>query len=199
MSKKFSRDELRNDTVKVAKRLLGGYLYRRINGNVLAGRIVETEAYKQGDPACHAFRGPTKRTEVMFGDAGFSYIYFTYGMHHCFNVVTNKEGVGEAVLIRALEPIEGVEEMFARREKAVKETDLLSGPGKFCQAFDLSTKQSGIDLLESHELYLVKAAPKKSERIGVSTRVGLTVAVDKKWRFYLEGNPFVSRGKPSGG
>lgn len=183
--------------MRVAQEILGGYLVRHLNGDTLVGRIVEAEAYLHNDPACHAFRGLTPRTRVMFGDPGHGYIYFTYGMHHCFNVVTNEEGVGEAVLVRALEPVEGIEAMYALREKARRDTDLLSGPGKICQAFSLTRTESGVDLIESDAIYLEKGSLKKNEQAGVSARVGLTLAIDKPWRFFIKGNPYVSKGRPS--
>ncbi len=196
---KFSRPFFHKDTVRIARELLGSILVRKIGDRTLRGRIVETEAYLHDDPACHAFRGMTERTRVMFGEAGHSYVYFTYGMHHCFNIVTNDVEVGEAVLIRALEPLDGLETMYAHRgEKAKKDTDLLSGPGKICQAFQLTKNESGIDLLESDILFLEKKELAKGESIGVSTRVGITVAVDKPWRFFIEGNQFISKGRPSG-
>ncbi len=177
--------------------MLGGYLVREHNGITLVGRIVETEAYLQNDPACHASRGMTERTRVMFGQPGLGYIYFTYGMHHCFNIVTNDEGIGEAVLIRALEPIKGTEAMYAIREKAKRDTDLLSGPGKLCQAFSLTRSENGVDLIESDLIFLEQGKLTKSEAVDVTSRVGITVAVDKPWRFFIKGNPFVSKGRPS--
>ena len=195
----FSRDFFLQDTVKVAREILGSILIRKVNGKTLSGRIVEAEAYLHDDPACHAYRGMTPRTNVMFGEAGHSYVYFTYGMHHCCNIVTNHIGKGEAVLIRALEPLDGIETMYLNRgEKAKKNTDLLSGPGKICQAMQLTKTESGIDLLESDMLYLEKSPLLKGEVIAVSTRVGLTAAVEKPWRFFIKGNPNVSKGKPSG-
>jgi DNA-3-methyladenine glycosylase len=198
MSKIISRELLRKSAVIVAEKLLGSFVYKVENGRTLVGRIVETEAYTHDDAACHASRGMTKRNKEMFSDAGISYVYFTYGMHHCFNVVTNCEGLGEAVLVRALEPVEGIETMFERRLKAKKDIDLLSGPGKICQAFALTTAESGIDMLTSEEFYLVGADKKKSDTIITSSRVGITQNVDVQWRFYFDQNPYVSKGKPSG-
>lgn len=195
----FNRSFFLQDTVRVAREILGSILIRKVDGKILSGRIVEAEAYLHDDPACHAFRGMTERTRVMFGEAGHSYVYFTYGMHHCFNVVTNHIGKGEAVLIRALEPIEGIETMYLNRgEKAKKDTDLLSGPGKICQAMQLSKSESGIDLLESDILYIEKRPLHKGEAVGSSTRVGLTIATEQPWRFFIKNNPYVSKGKPSG-
>ena len=177
--------------------MLGGYLVREHNGITLVGRIVETEAYLQNDPACHASRGMTERTRVMFGQAGLGYIYFTYGMHHCFNIVTNEEGIGEAVLVRALEPIKGTEAMYALREKAKRDTDLLSGPGKLCQAFSLTRSENGVDLIESDAIFLEQGKLLKNETVDITSRVGITVAVEKPWRFFIKDNPFVSKGRPS--
>lgn len=196
--KDISRELLRKSAVIVAEKLLGSFVYKIENGKVIAGRIVETEAYTHDDAACHASRGMTKRNREMFSDGGISYVYFTYGMHHCFNVVTNHEGLGEAVLIRALEPIEGIETMFERRIKAKKDIDLLSGPGKICQAFGLTTSESGIDMLSNEAFYLVGGDKKKSEKIVTSSRVGITQNVDVQWRFFFDRNPYVSKGKPSG-
>lgn len=198
MSKIISRDLLRKSAVIVAEKLLGSYVHKIENGLALVGRIVETEAYTFDDAACHASRGMTKRNKEMFSDAGISYVYFTYGMHHCFNVVTNREGFGEAVLIRALEPVEGITTMYDRRVKANKESDLLSGPGKICQAFALTTQDSGIDMLTSDSFYLVGANLKKTDRVVTSSRIGITQNVDVLWRFFFDQNPFVSKGKPSG-
>jgi DNA-3-methyladenine glycosylase len=187
----------RQSTIRVAREILGGYLVREHNGSTFVGRIVEAEAYLHNDPACHAYRGMTDRTRVMFGQAGLGYIYFTYGMHHCFNIVTNEEGIGEAVLIRALEPVKGTEEMYALREKAKRDVDLLSGPGKICQAFSLTRSESGVDLIESDTIFLEQGKLKKNESVGVTSRIGLTVAVEKPWRFFIKDNPFVSKGRPS--
>jgi DNA-3-methyladenine glycosylase len=189
----LQRDHLRQGAVETAQLLLGCSLVKNENGKILSGRIVETEAYCFDDPACHAYRGKTKRNAPMFGDAGFSYVYFTYGMHHCFNVTANVEGVGEAVLIRALEPVEGIELMYERRIKAKQETDLLNGPAKIAQAFALTTTDSSIDLLSSDVLRLEYGKRKKKEQINASPRIGITQAADKLWRFTLEGSLFLSR------
>ena len=177
-------------TIEVAKKLLGKVLVHRIEKGVISGRIVETEAYTCDDPACHASRGMTKRNAAMFGEAGHAYVYFTYGMYFCFNVVTGHEGVGEAVLIRAAEPLEGIELM-----KVDRGTDdvinLASGPGKLCQAFAINRDQNGLDLTNS-ELMIVDDGWKPAEII-TSTRIGIRLAADRPWRFYVSGNPYVSR------
>jgi DNA-3-methyladenine glycosylase len=113
------------------------------------------------------------------------------------NIVTGFYGTGEAILFRALEPISGTKEMFKRRKKARKETDLLSGPAKICEAFGIKKSQNGIDLITSDELFLTRGSLQKDEKIGVTTRVGITVGVEKEWRYFIKDNPFVSKGRPS--
>jgi DNA-3-methyladenine glycosylase len=169
-----------------------------IDGHMLIGRIVETEAYGIGDEACHAFRGKTPRNEILFERGGFSYVYFTYGMYYCFNVSTNEQHQAEAVLIRGVEPVEGIEVMRTLRPKAKRDRDLTNGPGKLCQALAIDRRDNAIDLIESDELFLTRGRVGKGESIGVSTRIGISVAVDYPWRFYINGNPYVSPGKPSG-
>ncbi len=197
--RRFTRAFYRQSSLVVAQRLLGCYLHREVNGVELVGKIVETEAYGPNDEACHAFRGRTQRNAVMFGDGGYSYVYFTYGMHHCFNVTTSEEGTGEAVLIRAVEPVVGLEMMRQLRPKASREVDIANGPGKLCQAFGLSRGDNGLDLIESQELFITIGEALSADAIGVSTRIGISVAVDHPWRYYVKGSNYVSRGKPSGG
>ena len=197
MEKRFERSFFEQNVTKVARALLGSYLHRKIGDIDLIGRIVETEAYHQSDPASHTFRGMTERNKIMFGEAGYSYVYFTYGMHYCMNVVTGFPGRGEAILLRALEPVSGTKEMFRRRQKAKTDIDLLSGPAKLCEAFGITREQNGIDLITSDELFLTRGILAKAEKIEVTTRVGITVGVEKEWRFLIKNNPFVSKGKPS--
>jgi DNA-3-methyladenine glycosylase len=195
--KRFDRSFFERNVQTVARGLLGSYLHRRIGDDELIGRIVEVEAYHQSDPASHSYRGMTERNKIMFGEAGFSYVYFTYGMHYCMNIVTGFAGTGEAILFRALEPIAGTKEMYKRRKKAKSDRDLLSGPAKICEAFAVNREQNAIDLITSDELFLTMGKLDKSEEIGMTTRVGITVGVDKEWRFFINDNPFVSKGKPS--
>ena len=182
----------------VARELLGAELRRRIGETWLVGRIVETEAYGANDPASHGFRGRTPRTNVMFGPPGFSYIYFTYGMHHCFNVTCDEEGLAEAVLIRGIEPLEGIETMRKFRPGITLDRNLTNGPGKICQAFNLARTESGIDLLGDGEIILAQGKQVPSAEIVVTSRIGISLAKDEQWRFYIRGNRFVSPGKPSG-
>jgi DNA-3-methyladenine glycosylase len=183
-----------HDTTTVAKRLLGHVLIHETRQGVTAGRIVETEAYLRNDPACHASRGKTNRNAVMFGPPGHAYIYFIYGMYHCFNVVTAPEGVGEAVLIRALEPVEGIELMQKRR--GTRELrNLCSGPGKLVIALGITPKLNGVSLYEGA---LRLEAPKTSEKphadeIIATPRIGINVAAEAPLRFYLKGNIYASR------
>lgn len=162
-----------------------------------AGRIVEVEAYGGGaDPASHAFRGPTVRNATMFGPAGRLYVYFSYGMHHCANIVTGRPGDGEAVLVRALAPVSGIELMWARRAAARREVDLCSGPGKLCQALGVDLTFDGVDLLdEASPARLVDDGTPPPRAYGESTRIGISVGRDTPWRFWVVGDPNVSRGR----
>ena len=196
-NKRFSRRFYRQASTVVAERLLGSYLHRMIDGVELIGKIVETEAYGIGDEACHAFRGMTPRNAVLFGDGGYSYVYFTYGMHYCFNVSTNEEGVAEAVLIRGVEPVAGIEEMRRLRTKARKDRDLSNGPGKICQAFALTRDDNAIDLIESDQIFISQGPAIPSNQIGRSSRIGISVATQLQWRYFIKGNEYVSPAKPS--
>src|SRR3989344_6842175 len=142
LNKRFFED----DTIEVAKEILGCYLVHESDEGRTVGKIVETEAYLENDPASHSFKGKTRRNEVMFGEGGKAYVYFTYGMYHCFNVVTNKKNKGEAVLIRALEPIDGIEIMKKRR-KVEEIKNLCSGPGKLVISMGIKKEHNGLDLL----------------------------------------------------
>jgi DNA-3-methyladenine glycosylase len=175
----------------VARSLLGKYLVRFLDGVTLVGRIVETEAYYHGnDPACHAYRGMTKRNEMMFGTSGRAYVYFTYGNHYLLNVVTGKIGKGEAVLIRALEPIEGLEVMRLNRNRE-KERDLTTGPGKLAQAMAIDLSLNGCDLRKS-ELVIARREKKQDFKIGRSRRIGISEGKELLERYYIAGNKFVS-------
>lgn len=155
---------------------------------------METEAYGglEGldDAASHAYRGTTNRNRVMFGTAGMSYVYFIYGMYHCFNIVTEKRGIGAAVLIRALEPVEGIELMRRRRRKQ-RPIDLTNGPGKLCMAMNIHRRHNGIDLTGNR--IFVLNDNQKINTIQESTRVGIRHARDKLWRFFIADNPYVSK------
>jgi DNA-3-methyladenine glycosylase len=158
-----------------------------------AGRIVEVEAYHGADdPASHAFRGRTPRTEVMFGPAGFLYVYFTYGMHWCANVVCGPEGEAAAVLIRALEPLRGLDEMRAARRAARRDADLCNGPAKLCQALGITGAENGTDLLRGDGVRLIDDGTPPPRGPGRGTRIGITTATEREWRFWVPGSPSVS-------
>ena len=175
----------------VAPRLLGALLVREIDGVRLVGRIVETEAYHQTDAASHSYKGQTPRTDVMFGPAGHLYVYFTYGMHYCCNVVTGPSGEGSAVLIRAIEPLEGQGYMQSRRGD-VDESQLTNGPAKLCQALCIDKVLNGHDLHEA-PLRLLLQPPLPTENIVQTTRIGISRARDIPWRFYEKDNTNVSK------
>jgi DNA-3-methyladenine glycosylase len=185
-------------TVQVAKNLLGKYFIRKFRGATLVGKIVETEAYCGAiDPASHSFRGKTKRNEVMFGNGGFLYVYFTYGMHFCANVVTGPEGIGEAVLIRAVEPIEGMDVMMKNRFRVSSSefrviSNLTNGPAKFCQAFAIGREQNRTDL-RGDKLFIAARHTIPARKVGRSSRIGIRVGKEKQWRFFLKGSSWVSK------
>ncbi len=185
--------------MQLARDLLGTFLVRTGEEGRLIGRIVETEAYLfKNDPGCHAHRGMTKRNAPMFGTAGRSYIYLIYGMYHCLNVVSGKKGEGEAVLIRALEPVDGIELMQRNRQR-LKERDLCSGPGKLSQAFGLTLAENDICLrrsnlrIHSRDSYASLYRKKRSISIESSTRIGLSQGKELPYRFLLKDNEFVSK------
>ena len=173
-------------TVDLAKALLGKYLCL---GN-LKGIIVETEAYLyRDDPGCHASRGPTVRNAPMFGPAGRTYVYLIYGMYHCLNIVSGKEGEGEAVLIRALEPVQGIE-LMQKRRKTKKIENLCNGPGKLTQAFGITKKHNNLSLLEGP---LQVYDSRKKVEIVKTTRIGLSAGKELELRFFVKGSRFVSK------
>lgn len=191
---KLPRSFYTRKTSIVAKDLLGKVLVRRIGRKMLAGTIVETEAYLFNDSASHSFRGMTERNKVMFGKGGFLYIYFTYGMHYCANIVTFKEGIGEAVLIRAVEPKNGMNVMLKNRSM-IYEQNLIkttNGPAKLAQAFALTKEQSGTDLTGS-AIYITSGETVPKSKIVTTTRIGISTAKEKKLRFYIIDNPWVSK------
>ncbi|MCE5301319.1 MAG: DNA-3-methyladenine glycosylase [Spirochaetia bacterium] len=180
-------------TLTLAKKLLGTYLVRKLDGRLLIGRIVETEAYRgRDDPGSHAFHKKTPRNAVMFGPAGHAYIYFCYGNHNMFNIVTEKEGEAGAVLIRALEPVGGIAAMMKLRGTRDPQ-NLTNGPGKLCAALDIDKNLNTHGLIDSDRLYI--ALPYKNEKFTISCghRIGIKQGLDKKWRFWIKGSGFVSR------
>jgi DNA-3-methyladenine glycosylase len=190
---RFPRSFFSRYTPDVARELLGSVLVRKLEGDTTTGTIVEVEAYRGADdPASHAYRGITKRTAVMFGEAGHAYVYFTYGNHFCINVTTEGDGVAGAVLIRALAPLRGIEKMRERR--GVEDVrNLTSGPGKLTKAMGINGSLNGEDLVRSRSLYLLEGKPARG--IAASPRIGLSVAKETEWRFFIKGSEFVSGGR----
>jgi DNA-3-methyladenine glycosylase len=177
----------------VAKELLGKALVRRLGDTRLEGIIVETEAYRgYDDKASHAYRGPTRRNQVMFGEPGHAYVYFTYGMHYCLNVTTEPAGQPGAVLIRAVQPIKGIVEMKKRR-RTEHLRDLSNGPAKLTQAFAVTKAMNGHDLTAGKKLYITEPSDTEPVHTTVSTRIGIKAGAEKLWRFSIRHNPFVSK------
>ena len=180
-------------STEAAPDLLGRLLVRlEPDGTRLVVRIVEAEAYEEGDPASHSFRGRTPRNEVMFGRPGHLYVYFTYGMHFCMNVVTRAPGWGSAVLLRAAEPIEGLDVM-ARRRRTREPRRLCSGPARLCEALGVGRSENGADLVRGSDLWLLEGDPPPPRSIARTTRVGIRVGTEHRWRFLIRDDPFVSR------
>jgi len=195
------RAELPTDTVALAKFLVGKVIVRELPTSRLSGRIVETEAYPPKDPAAHHFRGQTPRNRSMFLRRGHAYVYFSYGNHFMLNVTAELPGIGGGVLIRALEPLEGVEQMQHRRN-ALRIRDLARGPGRLAQALEIDRSLDGLDLCAPGPLWLGTlkltassdrpAASAANRLLGISTRIGITRAADQHLRFYQRNSPFVS-------
>lgn len=188
-----SRRTLLTGAENAARDLLGSYLVSTIGGVAAGGRIVETEAYLGlPDPASHAAEriGRTARNAPMFGPSGIAYVYFVYGMHWCFNVVTGKEGDPQAVLVRAIEPVFGIRQMGIRRGR---ENDLTNGPARLCEALGIDGTLNW-HTLDRRPLLLIRGAPPPQDRIAVTGRVGIRAAEDWPLRFHIEGHPDVSRG-----
>lgn len=187
--RKLNRDFYLRPTLDVARDLLCKTIVYHAPQGIIAGDIVEVEAYiGEEDPACHAAVGRTARNEVMYGPGGFSYIYFIYGMYNCFNVVTEREGFPAAVLIRAVEPVGDDDLAGANRESGSWPTT--NGPGKFCRAFGLTRKQSGRDLTGAR-LYIIDRG-KTPVEIVQTTRIGIKKGIEKPWRFFDAGSTYVS-------
>jgi len=191
-SKKLLKSFYTRGAVTVAKDLIGKILVHKFDNKILSGIIVETEAYTgKNDPASHSFIGKTKRNEVMFEEGGKSYVYFTYGNHYCFNVVTGKKDHGNAVLIRALQPLEGIGIM--RKNRGTEDIyNLTSGPGKLAQALGIDKKLYGANLT-GNVIYLTEAGKSGKLKITRSKRIGITKNTEKLYRFFAKDNPYVSK------
>lgn len=194
--RRLSADELPKQTVDLAQALIGCVLVRDCPDGRSAGRIVETEAYVRDDPASHAYRGPSRRNASMFLGPFHAYVYKIYGTSLCLNVTSETEGEGTAVLLRAVEPLEGLQCMEERR-RTTRVRDLARGPGRLCEALAIGMEFDGVDLLGDKRLWL--AAPlraaqvaKAADAIGKSPRIGISKAAERLLRFYERGSPFVS-------
>jgi DNA-3-methyladenine glycosylase len=186
----LERAKMPVDTAELARFLIGKMLVRVLAEGVVAGRIVETEAYDIGDPAGHAYRGMTPRNRALFLERGHAYVYLAYGVSFMLNVSSETAGVGAGVLIRAIEPTDGVAIM--KRNRGVERLrDLARGPGRLCEALAIDRRLDGIDLCQAGPLWLGSDSQPAAE-IGRSTRIGLTRAADSPLRFYVRGNSFVS-------
>lgn len=188
----------RENVVQVAKELLGKTIHTRINGNYASAKITEVEAYSgRNDKACHANNGVrTARTEIMYAKGGHAYVYLCYGIHHLFNIVTNREGLADAVLVRAVEPIEGQPLMLERRKKAKINKVLTSGPGTLTQALGIKTKEHYGKWLLDDEIWITDAKVLTENEIVTSTRIGVDYAEEdalKPWRFYIKDNQWISK------
>jgi DNA-3-methyladenine glycosylase len=195
---KLAKSFYKRELLTVAKELPGKLIIKRTGKEILSGRIVEVEAYDgDTDKAAHSYAGKTKRNEVMFNDGGQLYVYMSYGVHYCCNVVTGKEGKGTAVLIRAVEPVEGIKRMIKNRfgRKLLNDSEifnLTSGPGKVCKAFNITYEHYGTDLT-GNKIYLFNLPLKMGERVVSSGRIGITKSKELNWRFFIKDNPYLSR------
>lgn len=198
-------------TLVVARRLLGKTLARRFPDGVIAtGRIVETEAYTTDDPACHAFRGKTERNQTMFGPPGHAYIHMNYGLHYCLNAVTGAEGAAEAVLIRAIEPVENASRLFRNYYGEVAAEDAFSpeylestaraekrlgaGPGRLSKSLIIDRTFDSTDLTDTESaIFLLEGPEVPEEDVVTTTRIGITKGADLPWRFYVRSSGFVSK------
>ncbi len=182
--------ELPEDTVELARFLIGKVLVRESSDGVSSGRIVETEAYPIGDAAGHAFRGETARNRSLFLRRGYAYVYLAYGLSYLLNVSSEAVGVGGGALIRAVEPLEGAG-IMRRRRHTEAERDLARGPGRLAQAFDIDRRLDGLDLCREGPLWIARDGG-ETPVIGASARIGLSRETERPWRFYARGNRFVS-------
>jgi DNA-3-methyladenine glycosylase len=188
--RRISRDTVTPDTVGLARTLLGKVLVREMDGIVAAGRIVETEAYLQGDPACHAFRGMTQRNRSLFLEHGHAYVYLCYGTSYMLNVSSEAAGIGCGVLLRALQPMYGTEHM-QRNLEHVKARDLTRGPGRLAAALRIDKRHDGLNLFTDQQLWIGDDGH-RVETIGESVRIGLTKAADVRLRYFVSGSEYLS-------
>lgn len=182
-------------TELVARELLGAVLVCESDTGTTSGRIVETEAYLgEHDLACHAAVGRTARTEPLYGDPGIAYVYFIYGVHWCFNAVTRRAGLPSAVLVRAVEPVDGINIMRRRRRAAQRDIDLTNGPGKLCQAMGITGAHNRLPL-QRPPIQILGGEPVADRDVRVTPRIGITQCADWPLRWVIAGNPYVSRAR----
>jgi DNA-3-methyladenine glycosylase len=188
--RRLKRAELPEGTIELARFLIGKVVVRELDEGRVSGRIVETEAYPPGDPAGHHFRGPTPRIRSMYLAPGHVYVFFNYGAHFMLNVVSEAQGIAGAILIRALEPLEGIK-LMERRRKTKELLGLTRGPGRLAAALEIDRKQDGLDLCAKGPIWLGES----KQPVGIvrkTVRIGISRAAERLLRFYEEGNPFVS-------
>lgn len=184
-----------NDTISVAKKLLGKIIIKKFDDYNLKAMIVETEAYLgSGDPACHAYRKITNRNKPMFEDGGISYVYFIYGNYYCFNVVTEFKSIGSAVLIRAVEPVKGIEFMRVNRKHPKNDFELTNGPSKFCMAFGINKLDNELDLSKS-SIVIRDTKIQNPYTIAVTKRIGIKEGTELPYRFFIKDNQYITKHK----
>ncbi len=188
--RRLSRAGLPSDTVALARYLIGKTIVRIAGRKRISGRIVEAEAYPPGDRSGHAYHGQTSRNQSLFLGRGFAYVYFVYGTSYMLNVTSEEAGVGAGVLLRAIEPLEGINQM-KRLRKTDKLTDLARGPGRLAAALDIDERLDGVDLCANGPLWLGTAV-RETGRISTAVRIGITRDIRRPLRFYESGSPFVS-------
>ncbi len=200
MTNKLKKDFYNRNVLIVAKELLGKIFVveDEKTNSILKAKIVEVEAYDGSiDKAAHTYNGKTKRNEIMFEEGGFLYVYFTYGIHYCANIVVGKEGEGTAVLLRAMEPISGhnifYERRFGNKNNAKKDkVNLLNGPAKICKAFGIDKNENGTDLLKDN-IYLLDDGIIPARNIVKTTRIGIKKSTELPWRYYIKNNQYISK------
>ena len=188
--RRLTRASLPSDTAELARYLIGKTVVRKAGRNRISGRIVETEAYPPGDRSGHSYHGRTDRNQSLFLDKGFAYVYFIYGTSYMLNVTAEEPGVGAGVLLRAIEPLEGID-LMKRLRKTDKLRDLARGPGRLAAALQIDRRLDGVDLCASGPLWLGTAV-RETARVGTTVRIGITHEVHRPLRFFEVGSPFVS-------